>query len=681
MRKHCYKSLFVLLSSWFVSSSLTMAQETNSKLLDFRPREKYHTVKFYENRTATKKNCKEKSLSNLDVLHYDGSLKIDKINASIAGEMIITALIDMTISKKIDLNLEQLTVDSVTVKGEKVSFIHNRGLVTVSLSLFALQTDTVAIRIWYHGRPGNDGFGGFFFKDKAIYTVGEGLFSDPPSMTRYWLPCHDVPSDKATLDLTISVPTPLLAVSNGKLIDTEMDETGETITYHWRETHPIATYLIAVAIGNFTVFGEDYISITGDTIPLEFYVYPQDIDKARIDFARVPQMMSFFENRFGPYPFDRYSMVELPIRGAMEHQTMTSYTDRWITGDNRNDAIVAHELAHHWWGNSVTLSDWREIWLNEGFASYCEALYFEGLEGQTALKEAMQHFAEAYFSEDARFAFPVYDPENLWGATVYDKGAWVLHMLRWVVGDSTFWQTLRNYAEKFAYGNATINDFKTTAETASGQDLNWFFEQWIYNAGYPKFYLGWDWSQASGGNYITQISVNQVQRGSQVFTMPVELLLKSDSSTYSDTIWVQEESHTYNILSNERPAEFLFDPNSWVLKRANVTVFPLPSGFKVGEYALAQNYPNPFHPSGSMESTIIAFQIGYSYAPAQALLRIYDMRGGLVKTLLDKKLTPDFRAISWDGYDDQGHQAPNGVYVYILSAGGRTIAKRMVLVR
>jgi aminopeptidase N len=246
----------------------------------------------------------------------------------------------------------------------------------------------------------------------------------------------------------------------------------------------------------------------------------------------------------------------------MEHQTCTSLSDRLITGTHRYDYIIAHELAHQWWGDLVTLTEWEDIWLNEGFATYSDALWVENLYGLDGLKSRMTTFRDIYFTYHEGPEHPIYDPPlgHLFCEAEYEKGAWVLHMLRFVVGDNNFWKILKDYAQIYAYSNATTQDFQAVCEQISGEDLGWFFDQWIYQAGFPIYQFGWGYSSQNK----LRVVINQVQEDFPLFRMPVELEFILPSGTEKRVVWVDEENNVFEFDLQEAPSEVLFDPDSWV---------------------------------------------------------------------------------------------------------------------
>jgi len=296
-----------------------------------------------------------------------------------------------------------------------------------------------------------------------------------------------------------------------------------------------------------------------------FYAYPEHLTQAKEDFSITVPMIEFYAGAFGEYPFleEKYGTAEIPGTASMEHQTCTSYSSRLVTGTHKYDYIVAHELAHQWWGDLVTLTAWEDIWLNEGFATYSDALWVENLYGLEGLKSRMIDFRDIYFNHHEGQEHAIYDPPlgHLFCEIEYEKGAWVLHMLRFVVGDDNFWQILKEYAQLYAYSNARTEDFHAVCEQIYGADLTWFFEQWIYGIGYPVYQFGWGFSDRNK----VRIVINQIQEEFPLISMPVELEFILSSGTEKKLVWVNEEKNIFEFDFQEKPLNVLFDPDSWIL--------------------------------------------------------------------------------------------------------------------
>jgi hypothetical protein len=284
-------------------------------------------------------------------------------------------------------------------------------------------------------------------------------------------------------------------------------------------------------------------------------------------------MLEFYAGLFGEYPFvdDKYGMSAFPFGGAMEHSTNSSYGYNLITGDNYYDWIIAHELAHQWWGDSVTPETWEDIWLNEGFASHSEALWFEHLGGA----EAYHSYMAGLYSSS--FSGPLYDPFYLFSSTVYDKGAWVMHMLRGVMGDTGFFQGLRDWytGHKDATGNTA--QFQTTMEALYGGSLDFFFQQWVYNANRPRYEYGYTTADLGSGTFRNYVRIAQTQTNAGVFTMPVDLTLITSSGSELRRVWNDSDDQDFVLDTTEPLIGLLLDDADWILK-GTVTEIALADG-------------------------------------------------------------------------------------------------------
>jgi aminopeptidase N len=328
-------------------------------------------------------------------------------------------------------------------------------------------------------------------------------------------------------------------------------------------------------------FEDTYKALDGVTnMPLVYYVYPEHIDFARLKFGVTRRAMEIFAPLFGEYPFlrEKYGMAEFPWSGAMEHQTITSMGASIVgSAATSGQSVIVHELAHHWWGDLVTLRTWNDIWLNEGFATYSEVLFFERFSNLNPgdLMTRSYDDGEVY----GRLAGTV-NAENLDNpfddrGAIYTKGGWVLHMLRHVLGDEKFFDALKDYRERFAFGNASTKDFQQVCESHYGQSLDWFFQQWIYARGRPVYKVSSDISRAgSSGNYDISLSIKQKQshdipgRDKSVYIMPLDVTIQyADGSREVRVIRNDERKQKFKFTVSKQPAAVSIDEDNWVLKK------------------------------------------------------------------------------------------------------------------
>lgn len=497
---------------------------------------------------------------NIDILHYDLSIDLYPDQKKLKGIAEITGKILDSIVNRIDLNFyDNLIITSLSFNGNSVKYENK----DTRLSIFISQAspDTFVLKINYEGTPKRTGLSAFVFGEingsSVVYNLNE------PSYASAWFPCNDMPSDKALLDIRITNDSAITSVSNGILINTTLN--GNRKTYHWKTIYPISTYLVCLYSSNYVEFGDKYISADNDTMPINYYAFPKQVEQAKADFKNTVKMIEFFSKIFGEYPFikEKYGIAEFLWQlGAMEHQTITGIGSNFITGKNYFEDVFVHELAHHWWGNAVGPATWKDIWLNEGFSSYSEVLYDEYNSGKDAMKASML----SKFSDE--FSTTLYDPgKNLFGSTVYDKGAWVLHMIRWEVGDSIFFKILRSYFEKFKYSTASTNDFKKICEDLSQKDFTKFFDQWIYT-GTENLELDYKWiiKNDSNGKYLIILDLEQTQKKYSVYEFKLEVQFEYDEGkSYSKFFNISEREKRIEIQVDERLNQLILDPNNWLL--------------------------------------------------------------------------------------------------------------------
>jgi aminopeptidase N len=610
-----------------------------------------------------------------DVVHYTIDVAINPTTGTIQGSVTarITPFAGMLSFVEIDAD-NALTISGARrAPGDTLEWIRSPGFVMIDLPAAISAGDTIEVEILYSGSPGSAAEPGLFFSSAAGYPLIYSL-SEPWS-ARGWWPCKDYPDDKATFDLYFSVPVPLFAASNGTYLG-YTDETRWSAPYrryHWREDYPMTTYLASVTAANYVRIDDRFVYAPLDTMPITHYVYPALQAKALIDFSITAPALAFFSETFGLYPFisEKYGVAICPIGGGMEHQTLTSYGSSLVTGNHYYDWVFVHEMAHMWFGDMITCKDWTHIWLNEGFASYCEALWFEHLQGPAKLRTYMESEDHPY-----RWNGPVLrDPDNAdpwyyFDNVVYDKGSWMLHMLRHVIGDGDFFQILKDYCAdpRYRFGAAETNDFKALCEARYGSSLSWFFDEWLTRTDR----LGYRWSSACyrlNDAFNLTIVVDQTQLA--LYAMPVDFRITTASGVIDTVFWVDGRHEEFHVALADSALGAELDPGHWILCDKTELA---PAGEAVPSFAfLDQNYPNPFNPA-----TTIRFRLN---EPAAVSLRIYDAAGRLVRVLVEAPLSAGSHARAWDGTDSRGAEVSSGVYLYRLDAGSFSRTRKMILIR
>lgn len=501
----------------------------------------------------------------IDVLHYNLKFDLNTDEKVLNGVSTIIAIkknpnSDSEVKPETDIELnlyDNMSITSLTVDGKESEYFRNKNRVFIKTN--EVLGDTFKVEIVYNGTPKRSGFDGFVFGEvngqSLVYNISEPIYAST------WFPCDDDPADKALLDIEITNDSQFVSVSNGNLVDVKTEN--DKKTYHYKTEYPISTYLITVYSAPYKTFYDVYKGLDGNaSMKIEYYVMPEHLDQAKIDFAEHLDMMKTLSTIFGEYPFikEKYGVAEfLWNYGAMENQTITGVGYAFVSGNDFFKDTYVHELAHHWWGNSVGPKTWNDIWLNEGFATYSEALYAEAKHGKDALIAKM----ESKFSDN--FHGTLYAPKDLFGETIYDKGAWVLHMLRYEIGDSSFFKSLHNYYNLFKYSNASVEDFKTVCENTSGINLDKFFDQWVYT-GTDNIFCLYNISFNSDLKMVCVVNLNQQPQKYSEFHFPLEIKFDFvDGSSVIRKVYIDEMKKEFTFKFDLEIESIHLDPDSRLL--------------------------------------------------------------------------------------------------------------------
>lgn len=400
-------------------------------------------------------------------------------------------------------------------------------------------------------------------EDLGVHWDGQTLFSfHEPQGARLWLVTYDDPSDKATLEWNITVDASLVVAANGVHTGTT-EPTGGKRTWNFVFDELIPTYLFVVHASDYAIL-EDEMS---DGRPIVHHIRPGTESDAWVAFEKTPDILDHFSALFGEYPWGSYGHAVAPFGGAMEHTTMTTFGDGLI-GSSYGEIINAHEVAHHWFGDYVTLADWPEIWLNEGFASYGEVIWYEDYYGETGRRQYVRSQIDSYFNwQNYEGLSSVYDPNYLFGGAVYDKGSIVLDMLRTYLGDDAFFTSVQNYVDAYAHGVATTSDLVEEVSQVAGEDMQWFFDQWVYRAGDPEISTGWTSTELSDGSI--QVDIRVEQDTDELWQFPLTLRWRAGSTMVEEVVWVDAEEATFTFCSDTGPTGLQVDPDDKVLFAEN----------------------------------------------------------------------------------------------------------------
>ncbi|MCX6244121.1 MAG: M1 family aminopeptidase [Bacteroidetes bacterium] len=559
-----------------------------------------------------------------------------------------------------------LQIDSVGNPG--ISFTHANDTLVIQLDRTYQPGETVQVRIWYQHKN---------IKDNAFYTNGGFVFTDtPPEGSRKWFPCWDRPADKALLDLTAKVPLNVKLGSNGGLADSLI--TGDTIYYHWISRDPISTYLITIASKidySLDIVYRHKPGNPADSIPARFYYQSWQVPDS-IE-ARIGEMTDYFSSLFGEYPFEKIGFATLNGSfpwGGMENQTMIN-----LTANGWQEGLVSHEFSHMWFGDLITCGTWADIWLNESFATYCESLWLEHRSGYSSYKNHLNQQADYYLANNPKI--PIYNPS--WAihtpnsnflynsALEYDKGACVLHQLRYVLGDSLFFMVMKAYATDtgFMYKNAVTEDFIALTNAVSGRDMSWFFDEWLYHPDHPAYSSFYDVQDIGSGRWNLELLISQTQTTTGFFKMPLQVKVLFGDSTDTLIQVINDTDHQFfEFTFLKQPVGIVFDPNRNILLKTAITNLGIDQKQAEIGFRLFQNEPNPFR-----NTTTVTYRLPVA---SSVRITVMDANG---KEVLAPFTSSD--AAGTHSFQISAKDLAPGVYFCKMEAGKFNEVRKMVLVK
>ncbi|MEW6757685.1 MAG: M1 family aminopeptidase [Acidobacteriota bacterium] len=515
---------------------------------------------------------------DLDILETHLDLSVDPEDERIAGTVTLTFTPTATLAR-LDLRLHRaLSLEGTVLDGSPLPSRRKKDTISLAFSPPLAAGEAHALAVSYSGKPQVTGaLGGGMFFSRHDGVPSATTLSEPFDSFAWW-PCVDDLADKSLARIDLTVPPGMVGASNGTLSGVTHNADGTT-TYRWIESYPISNYLISANVTNYVQFGDVYTALDGTTtMPLQHFVYPEDLARALVNFSVIPEMIGFMAGMCGEYPFlgEKYGMVAFPWGGGMEHQTLTSVGDRFVGGTGDYGELYLHELAHQWWGDDVTCATWNDVWLNEGFATYFEALWL-AREEQISMGRAMAYFDDGQYEGYLRGSPYLKNGNTAFADTgaIYDKGAWVLHMLRRIVGDGPFFDALLAYRATHAHGNATTEDLRAAFEDAWGEDLSWFFDQWVYTVKRPIYRLRWNQEAAAPSGFRVSVTVEQRQPHKvarrttrrDVYLMPLDLTLHyADGTSETRTVWNDQRNQSFDLDTPAPVTSVGLDEENYVLK-------------------------------------------------------------------------------------------------------------------
>jgi len=509
-------------------------------------------------------NLSNDTTIDINFYHIDIEIALDSAYVYGSVEVGFVSLVNELTHIRLDLD-NAYDIDSISWPANTYNFTNN--IITINLEGSYGFGEQINLKIYYKGAPvlagGYKGLRYEFHDDNELIIASLST----PYLAHTWWPCKDGTQDKSDstfIDITIKdtmIGTiPVTALSNGMLEDIEVSNGMKK--FKWKHRYPIVPYYVMVAISNYDSFQQEFV---GDnySFPIDYYVFESHWDEAQLGVELIPDAIGFFTDIFGAYPFkdEKYGMTQLGYYGAIENQTNTitnNMSQGWFF-------VSVHELAHMWFADMITCDTWHHGWLNEGFASYAEALYSEYKYDN--YHDYMSNFL--YYGNGTVYMEDVSNPFDVFKPIIYNKGAYVLHMLRGVVGDEVFFDIIYQYANNvnFQYGLATTEEFHAVCEDVSNTDLNYFFDQWIYDERYPMYYYNYDYSMANGDLGVEIDQLQGIMDWRELFIMPLDLKVEFvDGSDTTFSVYNNQINSYYSFDLGKEVDTVIIDPNNWVLR-------------------------------------------------------------------------------------------------------------------
>ena len=512
---------------------------------------------------------------DLNALHYEVEIGLGK-NANWFEGFVTIRLLAEKDKPQLSLDFTGLYLDDLLINGNKIEYRYVNGIIKANLYTYK-KGETVLVDIKYHGIP-DDGL----IINKNVHGDPTIFVDNWPNRTRFWLPSIDHPSDKATVNYTIHAPAEWMVIANGHMISNPVQSASSAIgpkenrlTWNWDVTVPISTYNMVLGAGELNIESLGYAACNkspasqreDNCIEVSLWVYPEDKIKAKESFQRAVKMVDYFTNTIGPFPFEKLANVQSSTRfGGMENASAIFYSEKSIAKGRNIEGTVSHEIAHQWFGDSVTEADWNHLWLSEGFATYFGALFFESEDGKSVFQEKMENSRKRIINSNYTNN-PIVGLENkdlfkLLNSNNYPKGGWVLHMLRGYMGDKLFFDGIAKYYDQYKYKTVTTKDFQSVMEKVKGENLNWFFDQWVFKPGYPIFTYQEKWSSRKKSLLVT---ISQTQKNDwPFFIVPTEICWGEKNCK---SIRIDKKKQSFEFKFRTRPQKpGMLDPQGWILK-------------------------------------------------------------------------------------------------------------------
>lgn len=517
---------------------------------------------------------------SFDMQHIALKLSFDWDKEMVFGEATLSMKPFVDGLKTVELDATRFNVEWVKlINGSALQYKADEEKISVVLDRVYKSSEIISFTIKYSAKPK---LGLTFVKPSAtdpkrphqIWSQGETITN------REWFPCYDFPNDRATSETIITVDSKYTVISNGELIDVKEDKIKNKKIYHWKMDYPFPSYLASLVVGEFAELKQE-----AGGIPISHYVYKEQLENARRSFASVPEMMKFFTQKLGhPYPYKKYAEVmvyEFP--GGMENITATTMSDNSVRDEramiDSTDSLSAHELAHQWFGNLVTCRDWSELWLNEGFANFMDSVWLGYSKGEDeylrdvleAQNSVLQRYKQGSHRPISTKRF--YHPDDLFDENSYARPQAIIHYLRHILGEEAFWKAINHYISvNRQRGLVTVNDLSRAIEDVTGQNLDWFFEQWVYKLGQPELEISYEYNEKK---QQLKLMVKQIQKKdpekpwfevAESYRLPVDVAITTSKGTSLHQVVVDQREQTLFFTVNEKPLIINFDKGNHILK-------------------------------------------------------------------------------------------------------------------
>ncbi|MGE5426393.1 MAG: M1 family aminopeptidase [Methylococcaceae bacterium] len=590
--------------------------------------------------------------ASFDLIHQTLNLQVDPAVNYIAGSVVSTFKMLKENIQDIHFDLSsELRVDSVYSEGKKIAYEHLNNQISITLPQATLSTPLHEVTIYYQGAPPHNGFGSFMTakheETPILWTLSE------PYGARDWFPCKESLSDKIdSIDVIVTCPGQYRVASNGLLVADQVS--GDKRTAHWKHRYPIATYLVGIAVTNYQSFSNFVDAPNGKRIEILNYVYPEYLETAKGNSQEITSVMDFYNHKLITYPFanEKYGHAQFGWGGGMEHQTMS-----FMSGLHFD--LVAHEMAHQWFGDYITLGSWHNIWLNEGFATYMTGLVYENLKegiywpiwkSQLVSSITAQPDGSVYVADTT-------DYKRVFNSRLtYSKGGYLLHMLRWEMGDEHFFQALKDYLSDpaLAYGYARQEDLVRHMEQAADTSFTEFFNVWYYGEGYPIYHIKQLAVLGSDGGQMLEVSQTPSHPSVSFFKMHIPIRVWKDGKSKDLRLYNTQQDQKFTI-STSAVDSIQFDPDKWLIAKVDMMV---------GTHDIARE-PIKIIPEASTHR----LRIILPEYDEKAQLRIVDVSG---RTVMQMPLKAKDSTVDTNGLQ-------KGMYIVEITAGKDSKREKIVV--